>query len=157
MSKKIKIVLLVLVGVILTFTILTYMNTGKTKKTVSEQKFMEVSEIANADKDFYKISPRITKDKTKINVKNKKITTTSVYLDRLKEIFNMENLDIKTLDKAMNDLLMDKDTSRIDKIYGLWALLNEVGFNAKEKKPLFVRIFSNLTPYRTYRGLNGCV
>jgi len=77
---------------------------------------------------------------------NKKISYLPIYLERIKGIFKMKSANIEVLDKAMNALLMDKNTSRIDKINGLWALLNEIGFKAKEKSLYLLQSLATLLP-----------
>lgn len=150
MSKNLKIVLLVFAGIMLIFIVFAYTNNSEIKTEVnndiSEEKFMETSEIAKHDKDFYKISHKTNSNKTKDSAKNKKIASSNMYLERLKGIFMMKSADVGILDKVMNALLTDKSTSRIDKINGLWDILNEIGFDAKEKSLYLLQSLATLLP-----------
>jgi hypothetical protein len=90
---------------------------------------MEFSEVAKNDKDFYQIT---IKKKHKKPAETKKINPTNAKLQWIKSLLYMKTVSVSTMDQAMHDFLMDKNTNRIDKINALWAMLKDIGFSSQQ-------------------------
>jgi len=107
---------------------------------MQDKKFIAASEIINNDKNFYNIS--IEKDVSKIN---KNTQGKNKYFTKIRQILTMKHTDIPKLDKMMVGLLMDKNIKRIDKINGLWFILNEIGFSS-DKSEYVLDVLGTLLP-----------
>jgi len=130
-KKRVYLYLFVAVSVFLVFLFFIQQSESKLKPnntdTLQDKKLIEVSEIANNDKDFYAI--RLKKDEVNITIKND-------YFKNIREMFITESTHIEEMDKAMTALLMDKKINRIDKINGLWSILKEIGFSSEKSEYL---------------------
>ena len=125
-----------IIGIICIFVcVLLYQNILKktSKNPFLERKFIEISDIAKKDKHFYDITiPNHASNTTMTkSVDKQEDEQSSKYLQKINKMIAMKHPDILILDKVMNDFLMNDDISRINKINGLWSLLNETGIESQ--------------------------
>ena len=154
-----KIIILLVLGAAIVFVFLL------SKKNHSEigiwklkgEEFIAVSEVLKKDKDFYNIAiPR------KASTKNKKPNSaTNKFLQQIEKIILGKYPNIHMLDNAIHSLLANENISRVDKINGLWLMLDDIGFKS-EKSEYLLDALSTLLPIEltdqfidTYRDVDN--
>ena len=148
MNKKIILFLLAIVTIALVVFVFTKRSNLETEREYKYQdrKFIEVSEVEKNDINFYKISIASDSNSSNISKKFKNLNhVVNSYFQSIKEIISVKHPNIEKLDKAMHALLMSNDISRINKINGLWLMLNEVGF-LSERSEYLLDALSTLMP-----------
>lgn len=140
MIKKKFISILLFIGVVFGIYLFTSFQKSKLKTIPKdnqvEQKSIASSEIAKSDKNFYQISTKKNMHKDRSSKQNKKSNATKEHLYSIKKIIDMKYADIAKLDKLMIAFLMDTNISRIEKIDGIWSMLNEIGFSSQKSEYL---------------------
>jgi len=104
------------------------------KVQMDKQSVHNSTEIADSDVDFYNIS--VKKDDNKSSIEDTQDSLASIYFQQIRKLMLEKDPSLKYLDKVMSALLMDENVSRDEKIYGLWNLLNEIGFTSAKSEYL---------------------
>jgi len=101
-------------------------ETNTEQRVVKTEPF-EVSSIVKSSKDFYKVSTKAI-NSTKKNHTTSKVTDNTA--NTLRNIMNLKDANMTVLDNKIIAFMTDNNTSRLDKINTLWALLGEVGLDS---------------------------